>query len=248
MTLTWILLATLVSGTGSVGLAGAALLLPEQVRRRLASPAISYATGTLLGAALLGLLPRALDGLPAAEASGTLLAGLIVFFLLEKMALWRHCHAEACTVHPATGWLILVGDSLHNFMDGVAIAAAFATSVPLGLATTAAVAAHELPQEIGDFFILLESGFTRRRAFACNLASGLAAVAGAILAYAGIREIRPAVPYAMAFSAAGFLYIVLADLVPGHRRDASLLGGVLQLVLIGTGIATILVLQGVGAG
>jgi zinc and cadmium transporter len=243
--LAWIVLATLLSGAGSVTLAGAELLLPEPARRRLTPLAISYATGTLLGAALLGLLPCALCDLPIHAASDTVLAGLICFFLLEKMTLWRHCHADACTVHPATGGLILIGDGLHNFLDGIAIAVAFLTSTPLGLATTAAVIAHEIPQEIGDFFILIESGFTRRRAFAFNLALSLAALAGALLAYAGIREIRSMVPYAMAFSAAGFLYIALADLIPGHRRDSTLLGVIQQLGLVGGGIGTILLLQGV---
>lgn len=237
--------STLLSGTGSAALAALALFLPEPRRHRLTPFAVSYATGTLLGAALLGLLPHALQNLPAHRATATVLVGIVSFFLLERLAVWRHCHAGKCEIHSSAATLILLGDALHNFVDGVAIAVAFLASVPLGIATAVAVAAHEIPQEIGDFFILLEGGFTRKRAFAWNLVSSSTALAGGLAAYAWILPAKSSAPYVMAFSAASFIYIALADLIPGHRRETSLNSVLQQFGLIGGGIGTILLLQGV---
>jgi zinc and cadmium transporter len=245
--LLWILGFNLLSGAGSAILAAGALLMSEPARRRLTPFAVSFATGTLLGAALLGLLPHALRALPAPEATGILLGGVVTFFVLEKLAIWRHCHARGCEIHSSAGALILVGDSLHNFVDGIAVAVALMTSLPLGIGTCLAVALHEFPQEIGDFFILIESGFSRRKAFLYNVVSSLAAVAGGLAAYLWVSGIRAIAPRVMAFSAAGFLYIALADLIPGHRRETNLRSAFQQVALILAGIAAIHLLHGKGA-
>ena len=158
------------------------LLLGDSVRIKVVPWAISYAVGTLLGVALLALLPQALDRLPPARALGTLLVGVLAFFLLEKLVIWRHCHdAQECEVHTSSAAsLVIVGDAFHTFVDGAVIAAAVITSIPLGITTALAVATHEIPQEVGDVAILLRAGFSRGRAFLLNLLSGIGGVLGAI--------------------------------------------------------------------
>ena len=234
---------------------------------------ISFATGALLGAALLALLPEAMAGAGPAGAHRiglTLVAGLGVFFVIEKLVLWWHAHAhvngesaEACPQHAdeaherrrtrrhegghshdhardhASGMLVLVGDSLHNALDGVLIAAAFLGSVRLGVLTTFAVAAHEIPHRVGDFAILVQAGLSRPRALLLNLATGLASVLGAVVAYFGLREAQRALPYALAFAAAGFLYIAVAGLIPGLHRRADPRTSAIQVILIAAGIAVI---------
>lgn len=228
---------------GSIGaMLGAALLLlfPDAMRQRLLPCLLAYATGTLLGAAFLGMLPKALEKAPPLAVSGTVLAGIVGFFILEKLVIWRHCHDQDCEEHGHRGGaLILLGDAFHNFVDGVVIAAAFLTSVPLGVATALAVIAHEIPQELGDFAILLHSGLSRARAFAYNLASSLTTLPGVLVGWYWLAEVRQAIPFVLAISAASFIYIAVADLVPGLHRHASLKSGITQVLLILAGIATI---------
>jgi zinc and cadmium transporter len=236
-------LAILFSLLASVGaMSGAALLLlfPDAMRQRLLPWLLSYATGTLLGAAFLGMIPKALEQAPALATSGTVLGGLIAFFILEKLVIWRHCHDQDCEAHGHQGGaLILVGDSFHNFVDGVVIAAAFLTSVPLGIATALAVIAHEVPQELGDFAILLDSGFSKARAFLYNLLSSLAALVGTVIGWFWLAEVREMIPFVLAISAASFIYIAVADLVPGLHRQTTLKSSLGQVLLILAGIATI---------
>jgi zinc and cadmium transporter len=236
-------LAILFSLLGSVGaMAGAALLLtfPDAMRQRLLPCLLSYATGTLLGAAFLGMIPKGLEMASALAVSGTVLAGLVGFFVLEKLVIWRHCHDQDCAAHSHQGGtLILVGDAFHNFVDGVVIAAAFLTSPALGIATALAVIAHEIPQELGDFAILLHSGLSKARAFAYNLISSLTTLPGVILGWYWLAEVRQAIPYVLAISAASFIYIAVADLVPGLHRHTSLKSSVIQVVLLLAGVATI---------
>ena len=172
------------SVVGSVGgllAASSFLLLGDGLRVKLVPAAISYAVGTLLGAALLALLPQSLASLPPTTALGTLLAGVIAFFLLEKFVLWRHCHdGHECEVHNSAASLVIIGDAFHTFVDGAVIAAAVLTSVPLGVTTALAVAAHEVPQEVGDVAILLRAGYSRGRALSLNLMSALGGVLGAL--------------------------------------------------------------------
>jgi zinc and cadmium transporter len=220
------------------------MLFPTRVRERLVPFLVSYATGTLLGAALLGLLPEAIEQGELMPTLGTVLAGLIAFFVLERLLIWRHCHdASPCEIHGTAGSLILIGDALHNFVDGAVIAIAFMSSVPLGVATGIAVIAHELPQEVGDFAILLDNGFTRMRALKWNLISGSTTIPGALLAYAGLEQRPQFNTTILALSAASFLYIGLADLVPGLHRRIGAETGLGQLFLILAGVGTILMLR-----
>ena len=227
---------------GSIGaVAGAALLLlfPDSVRRSLVPSLVSYATGTLLGAAFLGMIPAGLKQAPAPALMATVLAGMVLFFVLEKLVLWRHCHDSECEVHSRAGPLILIGDAFHNFVDGVVIAAAFLTSIPLGITASFAVIAHEVPQEVGDFAILLDSGYSRARALLLNGLSSVTTLPGAVLAYFWLGETRAAVPYILAISAASFIYIAAADLIPGLHRQVTAAASLRQLVLLLAGIGTI---------
>jgi zinc and cadmium transporter len=236
---------------------------------------ISFATGALLGAALLALLPEAMTvaGPEGAHGIGlTLVVGLGVFFVIEKLVLWWHSHAHVhgagaatCPQHAdeapenhgsqqqrqetrhahdhardhASGVLVLVGDSLHNALDGALIAAAFLGTFQLGVLTTVAVAAHEIPHRVGDFAILVQAGLSRPRALLLNLATGVASVLGAVVAYFALRETQRALPYALAFAAAGFLYIAVAGLIPGLHRRADPRTSAIQVLLITAGIAII---------
>ena len=242
--LTWILGFALLGSVGAVGAAGSFLWLPEKLRSRLVPYLVSYATGTLLAAALLGLLPRAIEKNGVVASLAYVLAGLIAFFILERMLVWRHCHVHGvCEVHGQAGLLILVGDALHNFVDGAVIAAAFMSSVPLGVATGIAIIAHELPQEVGDFAILLDNGFTSARALKWNLISGSSTIPGALLAYVGLQHVPEFNATLLALSASSFLYIGLADLVPGLHQRIGGETGVGQLFLILAGVGTILLLR-----
>jgi zinc and cadmium transporter len=265
--LLWIVLFAAVGGIASAAFAGVFLWVPEARAARLLPHFVSFATGALLGAALLALLPEAIEGAGAAGAHAmglTLVAGLGVFFVIEKLVLWWHAragdeaeggshadHGHGGHGHPghghahdharerASGMLVLVGDSIHNALDGVLIAAAFLTNVPLGFVTTMAVAAHEVPHRVGDFAILVQAGLSRRRALLLNLATGCASVIGAIAAYYGLRETLGVLPYALAFAAAGFLYIAVAGLIPGLHRRSDPRTSALQVILISLGIAVI---------
>lgn len=214
MLLTLIMGFSLLSSVGSISLAGLFLLFPEKTRQLLIPCLISYATGTLLGAAFLGLIPHALNHLPASSALTFVLGGIVLFFILEKVVIWRHCHDKNCNTHRTAGSLILIGDAFHNFVDGAIIAAAFVASIPLGIATSLAVISHEIPQEVGDFAILLESGYKKEQAFWFNIMSSLSTLIGAVLAYLFLTEIDIVIPYIMAISASSFIYIAIADLIP----------------------------------
>jgi zinc and cadmium transporter len=359
----WIVLFTAVGGIASAAFAGLFLLLPEKTGLRMLPHFVSFATGALIGAALLGLLPEAMEsvGPGGAHAIGVaLVVGLGVFFIIEKLVLWRHAHShehedpterevaargvtdtlahdDAAEGHDAqalgaeraaqsvafagnvggqpavhggafaqsrpgglagqgghdhgsdpgnerghdhghihsrghnapghnaeardqdhggndhghnhgghdhgrdgaAGVLVLIGDSIHNALDGILIAAAFLTNVPLGLVTTVAVAAHEIPHRVGDFALLLHAGMSRKRAMFLNMATGLASVLGGIVAYFGLSEAQGALPYALALAAAGFLYIAVAGLIPGLHRRADPRTSLAQVVLMGLGVGVI---------
>jgi zinc and cadmium transporter len=205
---------------------------------------VSYATGTLLGSALLGLLPQAIEQGGVQTSLGSALVGLIVFFSLERFMIWRHCHqVGGCEVHGTAGYLILVGDAFHNFVDGIVISAAFLSSIPLGIATGIAVIAHELPQEVGDFAVLLDNGFSRRRALKWNLISSSTTIPGALLGYLALEESSRLMGPILALSAASFLYIGLADLIPGLHRRIGSEAGIAQFLLLLAGVGTIVVLN-----
>jgi len=259
MLLVSIVLFSALGGIASAALAVVFLWVPEPRAARLLPHFVSFATGALLGAALLALLPEAIEraGVGGAHALGlTLIGGLGVFFVIEKLVLWWHTHAHeegpAAAGHDhghahgrdhASGVLVLVGDSLHNTLDGVLIAAAFLTDVSLGFVTTFAVAAHEIPHRVGDFAILVQAGWTRKRALVLNLATGLASVAGAVLAYFALQRALGFLPLALAFAAAGFLYIAVAGLIPGLHRRSDPRTSLTQVGLITAGILVIAVAE-----
>jgi zinc and cadmium transporter len=239
-----IMLCAALGGIASAAFAVVFLWVREEHAALLLPHLVSFATGALLGAALLALLPEAMVAAGPAGAHGiglSLIAGLGVFFVIEKLVLWWHARAHGSD-HArghASGVLVLVGDSLHNALDGVLIAAAFLGSRQLGILTTLAVAAHEIPHRVGDFAILVHAGLSRSRALLLNLATGAAAVLGAALAYFGLRETQRTLPYALAFAAAGFLYIAVAGLIPGLHRHADARTSAIQVALIAAGIAVI---------
>jgi zinc and cadmium transporter len=186
----------------------------------------------------------------AHEIGIALVAGIGLFFVLEKLVLWRHCHVDECDAHAlpavhdhhrdkASGTLILVGDSIHNALDGVLIAAAFLTDQSLGIVTAVAVMAHEIPQEVGDFAILLHSGMSRGRALFLNLTTSLTSCIGGVVAYFGLRQAMQALPFAIAIAAACFIYVAVADLIPGLHRRVHPRDSVAQVVLISLGVAVI---------
>ncbi len=184
---------------GGVIAASTFLLLGDSIRIKVLPWAISYAVGTLLGVAALALLPQALERLPPGRALGTLLVGVLAFFLLEKLVIWRHCHdADECEVHTSSAAsLVIVGDALHTFVDGAVIAAAVVTSIPLGITTALAVATHEIPQEVGDVAILLRAGFTRGRAFILNVLSGVGGILGAVGMLLASQSMPNVLPYVL---------------------------------------------------
>lgn len=213
---------------------------------------ISYAIGALLGAAFLEILPHALEHGEPHRMAATVLFGIMFFFVLEKLVLWRHCHHDHCEAHEAqapahdhgrSGLLILVGDTFHNFVDGILIAAAFLQSTELGIVTALAIIAHEIPQEVGDYMILLHSGYGRAKALAFNLLSSLATLVGAILAYFALSEMQEAIPTLLAIAAASMIYVAVADLIPGLHKRTELKATIQQVLLIGLGIASIAIVQ-----
>src|SRR6478752_3848585 len=220
------------------------LLLGDRVRVKLVPWLISYAVGTLLGVALLALVPEALTSLEARRAMPTMILGILTFFLLEKLVLWRHCHdAHECEVHTSSAAsLVIVGDAFHTFVDGAVIAAAVVTSLPLGITTALAVATHEIPQEVGDVAILLRAGYSKMRAFTLNLLSGIGGVLGAIGMLMASKSLPDLLPYVLAFAAGNFLYVAMSDLIPDLHRGGLEGGPIRQLLLIGAGILTIVAL------
>ena len=255
-TLAWILAATALGGILSAAIAGLFLLLPTRVRARVLPHLVSFATGALLGAALLGLLPEAVEGVGLGrvqEIGLALVAGIAVFFVLEKLLLWRHCHVEECETHTPTGHdhhrdraagtLVVFGDGVHNALDGVLIAAAFLTDVRLGIVTALAIMAHEIPQEIGSFAVLLHAGMSWRRALILNLASSLTSMLGGFAAYYALRQALGLLPYALSIAAASLLYIAVADLIPTLHRRTEVRHSAAQIVLIAAGIALIAAME-----
>jgi zinc and cadmium transporter len=234
---------SLLGSFGGLLVASALLLFNESVRTRLVPWLVSYAVGALLGASLLGLLPEALAELPPQQVLASLLAGIVLFFMLEKLVLLRHCHTDQCQVHGAAAQLVIIGDAFHNFIDGAIIAAAVLTSLPLGINTAIAIAAHEIPQEVGDVAILLHSGYSRTRALVLNIASAAAGLAGSLLGYSLVSVLPHVRPFVLAFSAASMLYIAMSDLIPDLHRGTVDRNSLRQVLLIAAGIATVVVFE-----
>ncbi len=269
MTLIYIVTAALLGGLLSVALAS---LLAWRVQPRLIPVFVSYAVGALLGVVFLDLLPHIFESTTRYHASaGWILVGILGFFALEKMVLWRHnhdhgaslvfdeagvlrptdthsghghAHAHAQTqAHDSGGrssaWMVIIGDGFHNFTDGLAIAAAFVTDFRLGILTSIAIIAHELPQELGNFLVLIHSGFSKRRALFWNMVSSLATLVGAVLSYFMLQALEGYSIVFLCLAASSMIYVAIADLIPGLHRRTSLRDSITQFALIGLGIGSI---------
>ena len=256
-TLAYIIIACVGGTVLSLALAA---LVAFRVSARFVPTLVSFAVGALLGAAFLDLVPHIFhETANPQRAAGFLLAGILAFFILEKLFLWRHHHhlsdeeqAQAEEEmrhtghdHGRTGWMIIFGDSFHNFTDGVIIAAAFLADVKVGVVTSVAIIAHEIPQEIGDFLVLLHSGFSRAQAILWNVVSGLAAVVGAVVAYFALSAVTGWIPEILALAAASMIYVAVADLIPGLHKRTAIADSLTQVTFIALGIASIWVIHAV---
>jgi len=247
--LMWIIATSLVGGVLSVVCAA---LFALNARAHWVNSLVSYAIGALLGAVFLDILPEAMEmGTSPAAVSGTVLVGIMLFFTLEKLLLWRHCHHDHCEAHELhdhdnhgrSGTLIMIGDTFHNFVDGIIIAAAFLVDVKLGIVTSLAIIAHEIPQEVGDFMILLHSGYSKARALVLNLVSSLATLLGGLLAYFALQSMQSFVPTLLALASASMIYVAVADLIPGLHKRTQLRDTLEQVVLIALGVSSILLVK-----
>jgi zinc and cadmium transporter len=264
-TLTAILVASLFGGVLSVATAA---LVAFRAQAKWVPLLVSYAIGALLGAAFLDILPEAFEAANNAQAvAATILGGIMLFFILEKLVLWRHCHTEECEAHAPehhdehdhnhlhnhghhhapvqiddhgrSGLMITVGDTFHNFVDGILIAAAFLADFNLGVVTALAIIAHEIPQEVGDFLILLHSGYSKRQAFMLNLLSSVATLVGGVLAYYALGTLQSWIPYVLGIAASSMIYVAVADLIPGLHKRTELHVTAQQVTLISLGIGSI---------
>jgi zinc and cadmium transporter len=281
-TLTWIVLFSLIGGVLSVSGAALVALNASKVRVPML---ISYAIGAMLGAVFLEILPHAIEEASSPKVmTTTVLLGILLFFALEKLVIWRHCHGDHCEVHavhteedcpdnqpdevfdstvkfkPVTqkkpsitakqshshehdfgrsGMMIMIGDTFHNFVDGILIASAFMVDVKLGIVTAIAIVAHEIPQEVGDFFILLHSGYSKKQAYLFNLISSLATMVGGLAAYYALQQMQSLVPFVLGIAAASMLYVAVADLIPSLHRRTELQATISQLLLIALGVSSI---------
>jgi len=300
--LTWIILASFIGGALSV--AGAALVALN-ARASGVPMLISYAIGAMLGAVFLEILPHAMEVASSEkQMTSTVLFGILLFFTLEKLVIWRHCHGDHCEVHaihteedcpdhlsvrpelvegqdkdateskhssaglqtkyraasrvlvsvvkPAhnhahdhshdhgrSGMMVMIGDTFHNFVDGILIASAFMVDVKVGIVTAVAIIAHEIPQEVGDFLILLHSGYTKKQAFAFNLVSSFATVVGGTIAYFALQHVQGWIPTILGLAASSMLYVAVADLIPSLHKRTELRATLSQLSLIACGVASI---------
>ncbi len=294
--LAWIILSSLIGGALSVAGAG---VVAFSARKSAVPMLISYAIGAMLGAVFLEILPEAINatvknGGSVQATTTTVLFGILLFFGLEKLVIWRHCHGDHCEVHaihtekdcPEThpkasvvntnsavkfkavsikqpsisahshahshahnhsgehdggrsGMMVMIGDTFHNFVDGILIASAFMVDVNVGIVTSAAIIAHEIPQEVGDFLILLHSGYSKKQAFLFNLVSSFATVVGGTIAYFALQHVQTWAPTILGFAASSMLYVSVADLIPSLHKRTELGASISQLLLIGLGVGSI---------
>jgi zinc and cadmium transporter len=238
------LIALFAGSIGSVALVGLLLLLNDEKLQKISTYLTYLAGGTLLGAAFLGMIPNALNMLDAPKVLQLVLGGIMFFFVLEKIILWRTCGNKDCERHiNAAAPIILIGDAFHNAIDGIVIAASFLTSTELGIFVTLSVVFHEIPQELGDFGILLKSGMSKKKALFYNVLSGSSAIVTGILAYFFMQQLKTYMPYALAFSASSFLYIAMAELIPEMHKKSKTLESISQILLILTGILFIYIIK-----
>jgi len=283
--LSWIVIASFIGGVLSVSLAG---MFALNLKTHWVPMLVSYAIGAMLGAVFLEILPHAFEQAGNVEmVSATLLFGLLLFFILEKLVIWRHCHGDHCEVHAMhtedncpesqshakkpvgktfyklaaqgqiqplisshshhhhvhdsgrSGMMIMVGDTFHNFIDGILIAAAFMADIKLGMVTALAIIAHEIPQEVGDFLILLHSGYSKTKALVFNLVSSVATLIGGLTAYYALQIVQSWIPIILALAASSLLYVAVADLIPGLHKRTEIKATIQQVLLISLGVLTI---------
>lgn len=255
MLIVWIILFSLLGSAGAVIAASVFLSFKQETQFRLIPLLLSFATGTLLCTAFIGLIPEAIE---SSEHAGldivplllaTVLGGIVVFFILEKLVIWRHCHDRECEIHMAksSGTMVLAGDTFHNVIDGVFIAASFLASIPLGIIASISVLSHEIPQELGDIGLLVHEGYSKRKAFSYNMISALSSLPAAIVTYFIVIFINQllidiAIPFIMVVAAASFIYISLADLIPEFHHEYTLKKSLRQLGLMVAGIIIIFIL------
>jgi zinc and cadmium transporter len=214
----------------------------ENMLKRLLLIMVSFSAGTLMAAAFFHLLPEAVEKNPTVEPFLYVVAGFVLFFLLERILRWRHCHEGECEVHPFA-YMNLVGDSLHNFIDGLAIAAGYAASIPLGITMTIGIATHEIPQEIGDFAVLLHGGFTKMRALTMNFLTAVTAILGGLVGYFLSANSIVFGNLLLPFAAGGFIYIAASDLIPELHKETNLKRSMLAFIVFVVGIVLIWALR-----
>jgi zinc and cadmium transporter len=248
----WIVAASIAGGVLSAAAAAFALFL----RAAWVNTLVSFAIGALLGAAFLEVIPHAFEHGEPHVVAASILAGILAFFLMEKLLLWRHSHDhehEAEQVahahdHGRSGAIIVVGDTIHNFLDGILIAAAFLQSTQLGIVTAMAIVAHEIPQEVGDFLILLHSGYSKTKAFLLNMLSSCATLVGGALGYYALQVLEGWTPILLGVVAASMIYVAVADLIPGLHKRTSLRATLSQTLLIGLGIGAVMLVRALLGG
>ncbi|MHA1931257.1 MAG: ZIP family metal transporter [Promethearchaeota archaeon] len=247
--LIWIILFSVMGSIGAICIAGVFVFIGDKYQKILVPILISFATGVLLAVALLGLIPEAIEGLggEAHLIMPFVLGGILVFFFMEKIIIWRNCRNKECEVHShASGPIILIGDSLHNLTDGIVIAAAFLTDITIGIGAGLTILVHELAHETGDFGILLHSGYSKKKAFLYNFISSSTTIPAAIIGYFIIGTLTAVVPYVLAISASSFIYIALSDLTPDLHQHTDLKYSIRQLIMIIAGILLIILLLALG--
>ncbi len=243
--LLWVILFSILGSVGAIALAIGFISLSKKYQKSLVTSLVAYATGTLLAAASLGMIPTAISiaGEGIQMVMAFFLGGLMFFFILEKLVIWRHCHDVECVVTgEATGPIILIGDAFHNFVDGIVIAASFLVNFTFGIAISLSVIAHEIPQEVGDLAILIDKNYSKKKALLYNTLSGVSTIPAAIIGYFILDVIALAIPYVLAISAASFLYIALSDLTPELHQKLGLKHSLRQLILIFAGITTMILI------
>lgn len=244
MVFIWIIIFSTLASVGSIGAASLSLMFKEEKREKYIPWLVAYATGTLLTSAIVGLIPEAIEHSSITEPEPlfyTFLIAILAYFMLEKAIVWHHCHEQECEERKKAGVMILIGDGVHNVVDGILIAASFLSSIELGIAVSISAIIHEIAQEVGDFAILIDSGYSRKKALLTNLLSSLSMIVASIIAYFALYAIETLEPYIIMISAASFIYIALADLSPAlhhHKRDAKLV--LMQLAFIVIGVVTVL--------
>jgi len=206
---------------------------------------VSLSAGALIGGAFLHLLPEASEKMEPQKLFFVVMVAFVLFFLIEKLFYWRHCHKEDCEIH-TFGYMNLVGDSIHNFIDGLVIASVFITDFKLGLVTTFAIALHEIPQEIGDFGVLIHAGFNKTRALVLNYVVATTVILGGIVGYFASFYINDIIPYLLPIAAGGFIYIAASDLMPEIRKESNLKKSIISFGIFLLGIILMLAVKGIG--